>query len=93
MGLILNEAITNCIKYAFGKGGGEILVKTQLSDHETIKLSIVDNGRGLPGSFNLAETSSLGMEMMKVLSKQLGGSFEIKNDPGVAVTVKFKIEN
>jgi two-component sensor histidine kinase len=93
MGLILNEAITNCIKYAFDKDGGDILIKARVSDSEIIVLSIADNGRGLPGNFNLAETSSLGMEMMKVLSKQLGGNFEIKNDPGVVVTVKFKIEN
>jgi two-component sensor histidine kinase len=92
MGLILNEAITNCIKYAFGKDGGEILIKAQLFDPETIILSITDNGRGLPGNFNLAETSSLGMVMMKALSKQLGGSFEISGNLGVSVTVFFKIE-
>jgi two-component sensor histidine kinase len=93
IGLILNEAITNCIKHAFDKDGGDIFVKAQLSDQETIELSITDNGRGLPGNFNLAETSSLGMEMMKVLSKQLGGSFEIRNDFGVVVSIKFKVEN
>ena len=93
MGLILNEAITNCIKYAFDKDGGEILVKAQLSAPETIILSITDNGKGLPQDFKLAETSSLGMEMMKALSKQLGGSFEINNNPGVTVTIIFKIEN
>jgi len=93
MGLILNEAITNCIKYAFDKDGGEIFIKAHLSEPDTIELSITDNGRGLPSNFNLAETSSLGMEMMKALSKQLGGSFEIRNDFGVMVTVIFKIEN
>jgi two-component sensor histidine kinase len=92
-GLILNEAITNCIKYAFGKDGEEILIKAQLSDPEAIILSITDNGRWLPGNFNLAETFSLGMVMMKALSKQLGGSFEIGNNVGVTVTVMFKIEN
>ncbi|MGF7039816.1 sensor histidine kinase [Mucilaginibacter lappiensis] len=90
MGLILNEAITNCIKYAFDKDGGEIFIKADLAEPESIVLSITDNGRGLPRNFNLAETSSLGMEMMKALSKQLGGSFEISNDSGV--TVIFKIE-
>jgi two-component sensor histidine kinase len=93
MGLILNEAITNCIKYAFDQDGGEIFVKARLSSPDTITLSVTDNGRGLPADFNLAETSSLGMEMMKALSKQLGGSFEIKSAQGVVVTVQFKIEN
>jgi two-component sensor histidine kinase len=93
LGLILNEAITNSIKYAFDENGGEIYVKALLSSLEIITLSVRDNGRGLPPNFNLAETSSLGMEMMKALSKQLGGNFEIKSDGGVIVTIQFKIEN
>ncbi|AYL95116.1 sensor histidine kinase [Mucilaginibacter celer] len=92
MGLILNEAITNSIKYAFGKDGGEILIDAQLSAPETITLRIADNGKGLPPNFNLTETASLGMEMMKALSKQLGGSFEIKSKSGVTVVVIFKVE-
>ncbi|SDH18472.1 Two-component sensor histidine kinase, contains HisKA and HATPase domains [Mucilaginibacter gossypii] len=93
MGLILNEAITNSIKYAFDKSGGEILINAKLSAPETIELLIRDNGKGLPSNFDLTETSSLGMEMMKALSKQLGGTFEIKNEPGVNVLVIFKVEN
>lgn len=92
MGLILNEAITNSIKYAFDAQGGEILIKAQLTAPETIMLSVSDNGKGLPTDFSPAETSSLGMEMMKALSKQLGGSFQIKNNHGVVVSVEFKIE-
>ncbi|SEM80856.1 Two-component sensor histidine kinase, contains HisKA and HATPase domains [Mucilaginibacter gossypiicola] len=93
MGLILNEAITNSIKYAFGKDGGEISIDAQLSVLETITLRITDNGKGLSPNFNLAETASLGMEMMRALSKQLGGSFEIRSQSGVTVLVKFKVEN
>ena len=92
MGLILNEAITNSIKYAFDAQGGEILIKAKLTAPETIMLSVSDNGKGLPSDFNLTETSSLGMEMMKALSKQLGGSFQIKSVQGVVVSVVFKIE-
>lgn len=93
MGLILNEAITNSIKYAFGADGGKILIESQLIDPETIWLRTADNGKGLSADFNFAETSSLGMEMMRALSKQLGSSFEISNDSGVVITMTFKIEN
>ncbi|MFB0495937.1 two-component sensor histidine kinase [Mucilaginibacter sp. OAE612] len=92
MGLILNEAITNSIKYAFDQDGGEIFIKALLSPPDTITLSVTDNGKGLPPDFELAETSSLGMEMMKALSKQLGGSFDIKSNRGVVVTIQFKVE-
>ncbi len=93
MGLILNETITNSIKYAFGNDGGEILIYAKLSALKTITLCIRDNGKGLPANFKLSETSSLGMEMLKALSKQLGGTFEIKNEPGVSVLVIFKVES
>lgn len=93
MGLILNEAITNSIKYAFGTDGGAIIIEGHKLGTDTVKLTIADNGKGLPDNFNLVETSSLGMEMMKALSKQLGGSFEISGKLGVIVTVLFKIEN
>jgi len=93
MGLILNEAITNAIKYAFGPDGGEIIIEGHKLGTDTVKLTIADNGKGLHDDFNLAETSSLGMEMMKALSKQLGGSFEISGNQGVIVTVLFKVES
>ena len=92
MGLILNEAITNAIKYAFDTDGGDIIIEARIISEDTVQLRIADNGKGLPGNFNLAESSSLGMEMMKVLSKQLDGSFEVINNPGVQITVGFKIE-
>ncbi|WPU90932.1 sensor histidine kinase [Mucilaginibacter sabulilitoris] len=93
MGLILNEAITNAIKYAFGTDGGQISIEAHMLGEDNVKLSIADNGKGLPDNFDLAETSSLGMEMMKGLSRQLGGNFEISKDQGVIVTVLFKIES
>ncbi|WPU90933.1 sensor histidine kinase [Mucilaginibacter sabulilitoris] len=93
MGLILNEAITNSIKYAFGDDGGEIVIEGHLTNGETICLKIADNGKGLPVDFNLSTTSSLGMEMMRALSKQIGGDFEIQNDCGVVISVKFKVDH
>ncbi|MES2112673.1 MAG: sensor histidine kinase [Bacteroidota bacterium] len=91
-GLILNEAITNAIKYAFTGRGGEIIIALQLLGSDTALLTIGDDGMGLPGDFEIKNVSSLGMEMMKALAKQLNGSFDIKTNPGVAITIEFKIE-
>ena len=93
MGLILNEAITNSIKYAFNEEGGQITIEGHLIELETISLIISDNGKGLPADFDSTSNPSLGMEMMKALSKQIGGSFQIHTDSGVIISVKFKIEH
>ncbi|SEO64249.1 Two-component sensor histidine kinase, contains HisKA and HATPase domains [Mucilaginibacter gossypiicola] len=91
-GLILNEAITNAIKYAFQDGGGIINIGLHRSNNNSVLLTIADNGKGLPENFDLRKATSLGMEMMKALSKQLGGSFTIKGLAGVTIAIEFQIE-
>jgi two-component sensor histidine kinase len=93
IGLILNESITNAIKYAFDEKGGQILVALQLIKDETLVLTIADNGNGFPAGFNLKNATSLGMEMMKALSKQLGGEFKVENKGGVRLSIEFQVEN
>ncbi|SEN93379.1 Two-component sensor histidine kinase, contains HisKA and HATPase domains [Mucilaginibacter gossypiicola] len=92
IGLILNEAITNAIKYAFDHNGGEIVVSlfTWNSDYAVLKVS--DDGRGLPPGFDLNKANSLGMEMMKALGKQLKGKFTVENTRGVTLMITFPIE-
>jgi two-component sensor histidine kinase len=92
VGLILNEAVTNAIKYAFPAAGGEIYVAMQLLVDEGVLLTIADTGKGLPEDFDVSSANSLGMEMMKALSKQLGGSFAIKVRQGTTITVEFQVE-
>ncbi|MEO3406328.1 sensor histidine kinase [Mucilaginibacter sp. CAU 1740] len=93
VGLMLNEAITNAIKYAFPDGGGIINLSMHVQDDHCIVLKISDNGIGLPADFNIRETSSLGMEMMKALSKQLDGNLKMESDQGLTITLIFKGEN
>ncbi|XHR92640.1 sensor histidine kinase [Mucilaginibacter sp. UC70_90] len=92
VGLMLNEAITNAIKYAFPHRRGYINISLGTLDDNNIMLSIADNGIGLPQDFDIKEASSLGMEMMKALSKQLGGNFKMENNEGVAITLVFRAE-
>jgi two-component system, sensor histidine kinase PdtaS len=91
-GIILNEAITNAIKYAFPKGRkGEILVSMRLSGKLVI-LQIRDNGGGLPLDYDSNKTNSLGANLIKGLTNQLKGTLDITSDRGVSITVKFKID-
>lgn len=90
LGLILNEAITNAIKYAFAKTeDGKISISlTHISDSQLL-LSIADNGRGLPANFESKIGASMGMELLQGLTDDLGGSFSIETNEGTHIKVIF----
>jgi len=94
VGIILNEAITNAIKYAFpGNKQGEILITLNAIDDEHVVLKIADNGIGLPQNFNEKKITSLGMTLIKGLSLQLEGGLEIENSNGLTISIAFKIDS
>jgi two-component sensor histidine kinase len=91
IGLILNEAITNAIKYAFEKDAeGKITILLQSISDDTYLLCIADNGRGLPVGFNHENSRSLGMSLMIGLTEQLEGSLSLEEDGGLRVCIRFK---
>ncbi len=93
VGLILNEAISNAVKYAFPGGKtGTVTISLQQIDDAHFVLKVADNGTGLPEDFDPNKVNSLGMSLMRGLSKQLHGSFELKNDKGLTVVVTFEKE-
>lgn len=90
MGLILNEAVTNAIKYAFpGNRNGVITIMLHRANDHRLLLTITDNGVGLPPEIDIRQTDSLGMSLMKGLSRQLGGSFHLENKQGLTIVVDF----
>lgn len=91
LGLILNEAITNSLKYAFGKGGRKIIsIQLQRKGAHNILLLIKDNGKGMPSDFNLHESDSLGISLMDGLSSQINADFSIKNENGTVISLEFQ---
>ncbi|WP_347052163.1 tetratricopeptide repeat-containing sensor histidine kinase [Flavobacterium olei] len=90
MGLIINEAINNAIKYAFPEHRkGEIMITLKNTGNNNYRLEIADNGVGLPVNFEETERDSLGMNLMMGLSDQIDGTFEMKNDNGLKITITF----
>ena len=90
MGLIINEAVTNSLKYAFPGGRkGQISISLQTVDGQSCLLTIADDGIGLDHDVDLAHTRSLGMVLMKGLTKQLDGFLTIDNTDGLTVSVLF----
>jgi len=90
LGLIINEAINNTIKYAFpDESKGNVLVSLKNAGENKYKLIISDNGIGLPADFNIEETDSLGMNLMRGLSDQLDGSFDLTDKNGLTIEITF----
>lgn len=89
LGLIINEFITNSFKHAFKNNTGEIkILFTELG--KDIQLSISDNGNGIQENYDFNNSNTFGLRIMKLLSKQLKGSYDLKNSKeGVTLVVKF----
>jgi two-component sensor histidine kinase len=94
LGLIITESIVNAIKYAFLNGqNGMVSINLQHDGTDHLLLEISDNGIGLPSHPDLMERNSLGLDLMEGLAKQLNGTFTIKSNSGVHITVRFIILN
>lgn len=96
-GLILNELITNSLKYAF-KGKEEHEKKISIKffkDKNNLNLIIADNGIGLPQNIDVEKTNTLGMQLVTSLSNQINGNYKFKNakPSGTEFYLKFKNEN
>lgn len=90
LGLLLNEAITNAIKYAFPTyENGRIRVTLKQTADACYSLKIIDNGQGLPAGMDTKKTNSMGFNLMRGLSKQVGGTCAITGDAGTAITINF----
>ncbi|RYD81015.1 MAG: tetratricopeptide repeat protein, partial [Sphingobacteriales bacterium] len=90
LGLIINEAVTNIIKYAFPDGrNGKVIISLNFCEDGLYCLSIKDNGIGLPENIPTTNNSTLGVSLMKGLSSQLDGFIEITSENGVCVSLKF----
>lgn len=91
VGLILNEAISNAIKYAF-TANGTILVSLQQTGDQQLTLIVADNGKGLPADGGTPHKKSMGMTLIKTLTEQLEGTLNIQSHNGVIITVNFKYQ-
>lgn len=90
LGLILNEAISNAIKYAFpSQDKGIIKISLKNTNGCSYLVIVADNGIGLPDGFDAEARNSLGMNLMAGLSDQLDGTFNIENNDGLQVTITF----
>ncbi|MEO8149980.1 MAG: two-component regulator propeller domain-containing protein [Bacteroidia bacterium] len=92
LGLILNELLTNTFKYAtFENKKNKIEIVLKNESDKNFKLIYRDNGNGMPIDFNIQKSTSLGMKVIQLLTKQLGGKLNFYNDNGSVFEIPFII--
>jgi len=90
-GLIINELISNSLKHAFPGGRkGEITVACRIDDESLIILEVRDNGVGLPAGLDFRNTETLGLQIVTLLTKQLRGTIEQRNESGASFSLRFR---
>ena len=105
LGLILNEAITNAVKYAYPKNvrkdspkessrtfgeKGDISISLKRTGIQQVRLEIADHGKGLPAGMDTEHSNSLGLQLIKLFSEQLDGDLYFINNNGLEITLNFK---
>jgi two-component sensor histidine kinase len=81
LGIIINELLTNSLKYASGKSKLRIDVELK-EENDKLRLIIADNGPGIPEGFDFKKSRSLGMKLVYSLIRQLQGELTQTNDNG-----------
>jgi two-component sensor histidine kinase len=89
VGLVINEALTNALKYAFpADRSGTVLVNFSRRNNDFV-LEVSDDGVGRPSP---SESSGTGTKLIRALAQQLGGTIEWKGPPGTQLVIEFPVK-
>jgi two-component sensor histidine kinase len=102
-GLILNELVSNAFKHGFPersfsgssvpeRTAGEIKLTLRSGADGRYTLSVQDTGVGIPAGLDFKTNQSLGLKLVRLLTQQIRGSFElVRSDPGTVAHLHFKV--
>jgi two-component sensor histidine kinase len=91
-GLLLNELITNSLKYAFDKTYSPMItLHVKRTEDDKVTFIYKDNGTGLPNDFDIEKASTLGILLIKQLVIQLEGDFQISSKDEFVFQTTFKV--
>jgi two-component sensor histidine kinase len=93
-GLMVNELVSNSLKYAFDGGigsasGQEIGISLARGTNDDLILTVSDNGKGFPADLDFRRTESLGLQLVSTLVEQLSGAIELDRSHGTKFSIRF----
>ncbi|MFH0782767.1 MAG: histidine kinase dimerization/phosphoacceptor domain -containing protein [Pseudomonadota bacterium] len=92
-GLIVNELMTNSLKYAFlDRGHGNITIRLEKTGSNEAEFTVADDGVAMSQGFDLTNLDSLGLRLVRILSEnQLDGNLQVYQTNGLMYCIKFPI--
>jgi len=91
VGLMLNELVSNSLKHAFPEGKeGTISISLSPEGGKNFKLTVSDNGIGIPDGLNIETSNSLGLRLVRILTRQIGGNLEFNTAGCTEFTIRFE---
>jgi PAS domain S-box-containing protein len=89
-GLLVNEIVSNSLKYAFpNTRSGTVTVGAHTRPDSHLTLTLADDGVGLPAEIVVDRTASLGLQLVNILTEQLGGQLTVERSPGTRFVISF----
>jgi two-component sensor histidine kinase/CheY-like chemotaxis protein len=87
LGLIINELLSNALKHAFPAGRKGKITVTGNRDDKVVRISVSDDGAGIPASLDWENTSSLGLHLVNSLTDQISGTIELDRSSGTTFII------
>jgi two-component sensor histidine kinase len=91
LGLVINELLSNALKYAFPAGRRGTISVTGTLDENAIRILVGDDGVGIPESFDWKNTSSLGLRLVTSLTDQLSGTVDLDRTGGTTFIITLPV--
>jgi PAS domain S-box-containing protein len=89
-GLIINEIISNSLKYAFPDNRDGIIFVTLKVDKSQVRIEAGDNGVGIPQGIDIKYTETLGLQLVDTLVEQINGTLVLERHKGTKFIIEFK---
>jgi two-component sensor histidine kinase len=90
LGFIVTELVSNSLKHAFPKSrSGSVLISLERLDESTLELVVADDGVGLPGHVKIESKRTLGLDLVRIFSRQLEGQLDVRHNQGTEFRLRF----
>ncbi|MGE3176512.1 MAG: PAS domain S-box protein [Vicinamibacterales bacterium] len=92
LGMMVTELVTNALKYAYAPAQHGVVDVRAVRQGDRLVVSVVDDGRGIPGEADLQQPESFGWRLIRMLAGQLGADIAVRRSPGTRVDVSLPLK-